>query len=474
MFISEMTKTPEKVNERVAEAVEMARQSQKNLNAVVTFVDPSEQLSCFEEHKHGLMAGVPVALKDNVSTKGIRTTASSRILDNYVPVYDATIVKKLKEAGAVIIAKTSMDELAMGGTNLSAATGPVRNPHNLECISGGSSGGSAALVAAGVVPMAIGTDTGDSIRKPASFCGIVGFKPTYGRISRYGVIPYASSLDHVGTFTRCVKDAAISLEVLAGRDDKDMTSSFLPVEHYLDAVKGDVKGKKIAVLKNVTDVIDNEETMNCFNRVLNDLRNKGAVVEEVSMDDALARAILPTYYLIANCEATANHSNLDGLRFGNRKDADSSEEIMTKTRTEGFGTLIRKRFVIGSYGLFSENQERLFRKAQRVRRLICEDVDRILKDYDVFVAPASAKGAPKLTTEASDQLSDAYLIAENHMALGNFTGYPSITVPMGMTGGMPVGITLTGRAFEEGELLNIAQAIEDGTGLCDSKVGGAV
>ena len=474
MFISEMIKTPEKVNERVAEALEMARQSQKDLNAVVTFVDPSEQLSCFEEHRNGLLAGVPIALKDNVNTKGIRTTASSRILDNYVPIYDATIVKKLKEAGAIIIAKTSMDELAMGGTNLSAATGPVLNPYNLECISGGSSGGSAALVAAGVVPMAIGTDTGDSIRKPASFCGIVGFKPTYGRISRYGVIPYASSLDHVGTFTRCVKDAAISLEVLAGRDEKDMTSSLLPVEHYLDAVKGDVKGKKIAVLKNVTDVIDNEETMNCFYKVLDDLRNKGAVVEEVAMDDALARAILPTYYLIANCEATANHSNLDGIRFGNRKDADSSEEIMTKTRTEGFGPMIRKRFVIGSYGLFSENQERLFRKAQRVRRLICEEVDRILSEYDVFVAPASAKGAPKLATEASDQLSDAYLIAENHMALGNFTGYPSITVPMGMTGGMPVGINLTGRAFKEGELLNIAQAIEDGTGLCDSKVGGAL
>lgn len=471
MTILEMLKTPEKAEERILEAVSLAQKSQKDLNAVVTFVDPSEQIAELEHHKKGLLAGIPIVLKDNVSTKGIRTTASSKILENYVPIYDATIVKKQKEAGAVVIAKSSMDELAMGGTNLTAATGPVRNPHNLDCMAGGSSGGSAALVAAGVVPMAIGSDTGDSIRKPASFCGVVGFKPTYGRISRYGVIPYSSSLDHVGTFTRSVKDAAISLEALAGRDDFDMTSSSLPVEHYLDAVKGDVAGKKIAVLKNVMDAIDNEATLQCFRDVLQGLRDKGAIVEEVSLNDELLKALLPAYYLIANCEATANHSNLDGIRFGNRKDADSSEEIMIKTRTEGFGPLIRKRFVIGSYGLFVENQEKLFRQAQRVRRLIVEDVNRVLKEYDVFVAPASATGAPKLDDAARDQLSDAYLIAENHMILGNFTGYPSITVPMGLSDGMPVGINLTGRAFEEGELLNIAQAVEDVTGLCDMKVG---
>ena len=407
------------------------------------------------------MYGIPVALKDNVNTKGIRTTASSRILDNYVPVYDATIVKKLREAGAVFVAKTSMDELAMGGTNLTAATGPVLNPYDTTCISGGSSGGSAVLVAEGVVPMAIGTDTGDSIRKPASYCNIVGFKPTYGRISRYGIIPYSSSLDHVGTFTRTVKDAALALEVLAGRDDLDMTSSNLPVEHYLDAVKGDVAGKKIAVIKNIIDAIDNQETLKCFENVVNGLKAKGAIVEEVEMNQQLLRAVLPTYFLIANCEATANHSNLDGIRFGNRKEADSSEEIMMKTRTEGLCAYVRKRFVIGSYGLFVENQERLFRQAQRVRRLICEDVDRVLNEYDAFIAPASANGAPKVDAPAADQMSDAYLVAENHMALGNFTGYPSITVPMGMTKGMPVGVNLTGRAFEEGELLNIAQAIED-------------
>ena len=461
MTMLEMMKNSENAESRILEAAKKAHEAHEKLNAVVTFIDPAEQISNLNEYKDGLMYGIPVALKDNVNTKGIRTTASSRILDNYVPVYDATIVKKLREAGAVFVAKTSMDELAMGGTNLTAATGPVLNPYDTTCISGGSSGGSAVLVAEGVVPMAIGTDTGDSIRKPASYCNIVGFKPTYGRISRYGIIPYSSSLDHVGTFTRTVKDAALALEVLAGRDDLDMTSSNLPVEHYLDAVKGDVAGKKIAIIKNIIDAIDNQETLKCFENVVNGLKAKGAVVEEVEMNQQLLRAVLPTYFLIANCEATANHSNLDGIRFGNRKEADSSEEIMMKTRTEGLCAYVRKRFVIGSYGLFVENQERLFRQAQRVRRLICEDVDRVLNEYDAFIAPASANGAPKVDAPAKDQMSDAYLVAENHMALGNFTGYPSITVPMGMTKGMPVGVNLTGRAFEEGELLNIAQAIED-------------
>ena len=471
MTITEMLKDTAHAEERIREAVKKAEASQAELNAIVTMMDVEEQIGHLEEHKGGLLEGVPVVLKDNVSTKGVKTTASSRILENYVPVYDATIVKKMRDAGAVFIAKSSMDELAMGGTNLTAATGPVHNPHNLDCMSGGSSGGSAALVAAGVVPMAIGTDTGDSIRKPASFCGVVGLKPTYGRISRYGIIPYSSSLDHVGCFTRSVKDAAVALEVLSGRDDHDMTSSSRPVEHYIDAVTGNVEGKKIAVLKNVMDAMNNEATLNCFNDVICGLREKGAIVEEVEMDEALLKALLPAYYLIANCEATANHSNLDGIRFGNRKEGESSEEIMIKTRTEGFGPLIRKRFVIGSYGLFVENQEKLFRQAQRVRRLIVDEVNRVLSEYDVFVAPASTAGAPKLNDKSRDELSDTYLVAENHMILGNFTGYPSITVPMGLSDGMPVGINLTGRAFEEGELLNIAQAVEDISGLCDSKVG---
>ena len=457
------------VQQRVDEALEIAKNSQEKLNAVVTFIDPSEQIKNLEGKENGLLYGIPVALKDNVCTKGIKTTASSRILENYVPIYNAHIVDKLESAGAVMIAKASMDELAMGGTNLTAATGPVCNPYDLERISGGSSGGSAALVACGAVPLAIGSDTGDSIRKPASFCNVVGMKPTYGRISRYGIIPYASSLDHVGYFTRSVEDAAIALEVLAGRDDRDMTSSYREVPHYIDALSGDIQGKKIAILKNVTNAIDNQETLTVFNQLMDELKAKGAEVYEVELNESLLKAMLPTYYLIANCEATANHSNLDGIRFGVQKDGATAEEIMINSRTAGFGSLIRKRFVIGSYGLFVENQDRLFRQAQRVRRLIVEEVKKVLQDADVLVAPASANGAPRLDDQSADQLTDTYLIAENHMVLGNFTGYPSCTVPMGTTKGLPIGINLTAKAFDEENLLNICYAIENITGLKDVK-----
>ncbi len=460
MTISEMRNSINGV-ENVLKACEKAKLSQDKLNAVVTFIDPTEQLNELENYKDGLLYRVPVVLKDNVNTKGIKTTASSKILENYIPVYDATIVEKLKKAGAIIIAKSSLDELAMGGTNLTAATGPVYNPYDLNRISGGSSGGSAALVAAGVVPMAIGSDTGDSIRKPASYCNVVGLKPTYGRISRYGVIPYASSLDHVGVFTQNVEDAAISLEVLAGRDDRDMTSSHKEVPHYAELLNSNMEGKKIVILKNVIDSINEKETIDNFNIVIEGLRNKGAIISEVVLNEQLLRAILPTYYIIANCEATANHSNLDAIRFGRQLEGNSSEEIMTKSRTEGFGFQVRKRFVMGSYGLMVENQDRYFRQAQKVRRLIVNEVKNVLDNADVIIAPASRKGAPLVNEANDDELSNEYLIAENHMILGNFTGYPSCTVPMGFTKGMPVGINCTAKAFDEVTLLNVCLAIEE-------------
>ena len=433
---------------------------QQELNAVVTFIDYEDQLSTMELNKGKKLYGNGVVLKDNVNTKNIKTTASSKILENYVPIYDATIVKKLKDAGAVILAKSSMDELAMGGTNLTAATGSVKNPYDNTRMSGGSSGGSAALVGKNVVSVAIGSDTGDSIRKPASFCGCVGLKPTYGRISRYGIIPYCSSLDHVGFFTSNVKDAAICLEVLAGRDDLDMTSSYKEVDNYSEFLSGDIKGKKIAILKNVTDNISNQDILKCFDDSIEKLKNQGAIIEEVTLDEQLMLAILPTYYLIANCEATANHANLNGISFGNKVNADSAADIMIKTRTNGFGPLIKKRFVIGSYGLFVENQEKLFKQAQKVRRLIVDEYNKVLDDYDFVCAPSSASIAPLLDDKHLDQLSEEYLIAENHMILNNFTGYPSISVPMGFVDNMPVGINFTAKAFDEKNLLNLAYTHE--------------
>lgn len=457
----------ENVKAKASEALVKAKKSNELYNDVVTFVDPSEQLATMP--KSGKMLGIPIALKDNVCTKGIKTTACSNILNDYVPIYDATIVKKLKDAGAITICKTNMDELAMGGTNLTSNIGACLNPWDTSRMSGGSSGGSAAIVASGAVDFAIGSDTGDSVRKPASYCGVVGVKPTYGRISRYGIIPYSSSLDHVGYFTRSIYDASVALEVLAGRDDLDMTSSNREVEAYSENLNSDIRGKKIAIFKNVYDSLTNEQTKEIFGKLLANLKAKGAIVEEVSFDEKLLKAILPTYYLIANCEATANHSNLDGIRFGVRKDGKDVEEIMINSRTAGFGSLIRKRFVIGSYGLFVENQEKLFRQAQRVRRLIVEEVKRCLDNYDCLIAPASNDIAPKLDDHGRDELSNEYLIVENHMIIGNFTGYPSMTLPMGLIDGCPIGVNITCRPFDEQTMFNIGAGIEEITGLKDLK-----
>ncbi|MHC1735646.1 MAG: amidase family protein [Erysipelotrichaceae bacterium] len=451
----------------VSQAVEAAKKANMKLNAVVTMVDPSEQLSHLDKYAGGKMFGIPIALKDNVNTNGILTTAGSRILGNYVPQYDATIAEKLREAGAIVIAKSSLDEFGMGGSNLSAATGPVYNPYDFSRMSGGSSGGSAVLVASGVVPFAIGSDTGDSVRKPASYNGIVGYKPTYGRISRYGIIPYASSLDHVAFFTRNIHDAAIALEVLSGRDDRDMTSLQLPVEDYANALNPSLKGKRIGILTNVLKAITNPETQAHFSKLVASLKEQGATIVDIEMNQDLLSAILPTYYIIANAEATANHSNLDGLRFGVQKDGKEIDEVMSASRTAGFGKQIRKRFVIGSYALFVENQDKLFRKAQKVRRLIVEDLKNALSDIDGLIAPASAGVAPKLSDTSMDQLSSTYLIAENYMVMGNFSGYPSVTLPMGYCDGLPVGVNLTCKLYDEQTTLNLALAIEQATGLAD-------
>lgn len=463
-----MLKEKTSVQERVEEAVAKAHAFQADLNAMVSFIDPSEQVEALKNvDPQAPLYGVPVVLKDLVNMKGSLTTGSSGILENYVSPYDATIAEKLKATGAIIIGKSSCDTFGMGGTNMTAWTGPVMNPYDLNRMSGGSSGGSAVLVASGVVPMAIGTDTGDSIRKPASYNNIVGLKPTYGRISRYGVIPYASSLDHVGVFTRTVKDAALSLEVLAGRDDKDMTSSQLPVEAYAQLLNSDVKGKKIGILQNVLDAIQKPETLKIFKELCDQLKAKGALIQSIHLDEKLMHAFLPTYYIIANAEATANHSNLDGLRFGVLHEGKTMEESMIHSRTAGFGKLLKKRFVIGSYALFTENQEEVFRKAQKVRRLIVEDLKRVLGNVDVVIAPASSQGAPKFDDVSVDQLSSEYLIAENYMALANFSGYPSITVPMGIVDGLPVGVNLTSAAFTEQLLLDVALAVEECTGIKD-------
>ncbi len=440
-------RTPEQSAKRIA-------QLQPILNAAVTIVEEPEA-----NPSQGVLSGIPVVLKDNISTKGILTTASSKILGNYVPVYDATIVEKLKNAGTVIVAKASMDELGMGGTNRNAATGPAHNPWNPAHITGGSSGGSAALIAAGTVPLAIGTDTGDSIRKPAAYCGVVGVKPTYGRISRYGVIPYASSLDTVGYFTRNIADAALALEVLAGRDDHDMTSSFLPVEDYAKNLNPSLEGKTIGVFRTVSDRIHEPAIKTAFDQLVDQIQAAGAKVVDLHMDQKLMELIAPVYKTIANAEATANHSNLDGIRFGVRKPGESVEEVMTASRTAGFSSYVRARFVIGSYSLFEENQDRLFRKAQKIRRLLVDAYLDLFKSCDVILAPAAVDLAP-LIEQSSDIRFGQDRFEEEHMQLANFSGVPSLTMPLGVENGLPFGINLSAPAFKEQDLFGVAAGIE--------------
>ena len=450
------------------ESIEKSKKYQDKFNVFVTITDEYKK-----EESDSLISGIPYVLKDNFSTKGILTTASSNILKDYVPVYDATAYKKLKEAGAVLVGKTVLDELAMGGTSTTGHTGVVRNPWDKDRLIGGSSGGSAAAVALGIVPFALGSDTGDSIRKPAAFGGIVGFKPTYGRISRYGLFAFASSLDHVGCFTRNVKDAAIVTDILKGKDERDMTS--LPDEDikYLDMLENDIKGKKLFYIKEVVDLDiykdAGEETLEVlrkFHETVEKCKELGFVVEEVSIDEKLLKAIYPTYMTISCAEATSNNSNLTGIIFGPRGEGNSIDEIMFDARTKGFSEFIKRRFILGSYILQKENQERLFKNAGRLRRLIVDKMNELYKEYDAMILPASGGIAPKFDDEM-DRMSDRYLILENHMAIGNFGGFPSITIPYGMVKDMPIGLNITGPQFKDGEVLNIAHKIEEKLGYKD-------
>ena len=454
----------------VEDSINKARLYQDSVNAFVTILDNTK---C--ENENGILANIPYSLKDNFSTKGIITTASSNILSDYIPPYDSTVYKKLKESGAVLIGKNTMDELAMGGTGLTAHTGITRNPWDLKRISGGSSSGSATAVSLGIVPFSIGSDTGDSIRKPASYTGCVGYKPTYGRISRFGLFPFASSLDHVGVLTRNVHDAALITDVLKGQDKYDMTT--LPDENinYVDNLDNDITNKKLFYIKEIVDynnakTEETKEILDKFYEMVNKLRNQGISIEEVSFDKKLLECLFPTYFIISCAEATSNNSNLTGLIFGNKVNGNTSEEIMFNTRTNGFSEMIKRRFVIGSYILQKENQERLFINAKRVRNLVVTKMNELFKTYDALILPASGETAPLIeSVDVKDKLSDEYLILENHLVIGNFGGYPSITLPFMQINKMPVGINITCMSKNDSLCLNIAKKVEDLTGLKDLK-----
>ena len=445
------------------ESVSKAYKYQDKYNCFVTILDKKE-----EKKGNTVLQGIPYALKDNISTKGILTTASSNILKDYIPLYDATVYKKLMEAGAVLMGKTVLDELAMGGTGTTGHTGVVRNPWNEKRMIGGSSAGSAAAVALGIVPFALGSDTGDSIRKPAAYGGVVGYKPTYGRISRYGLFAFASSLDHMGLFARSVKDVSYVMDIIKGHDDKDMTS--LPDEDisYVDNLDNDVKGKKLFYIKEAVEIDNDSEELKLildnFYKAIDECKKLGMEVVEVSFRKDLLEAIYPSYMCISCAEATSNNSNLTGIPFGYRVEGNNVNDIMMKTRTEGFSELIKRRFVLGSYVLQKENQEKLFLNACRIRRLIVDNMNELFKEYDALIMPSAGDIAP-LFGNVSDKLSDEYLILGNHLAIGNFGGFPSISIPSGFVNDMPVSVNITGRAKEDYLVLNMASKLEEALGF---------
>ena len=460
--LHEMLKNNETtVEELVNDSLKKAHELQEKCNAFVTIMDDNKV-----EVNDNLLSGIPYGIKDNYSTKGILSTGSSNTLKDYVPFFDATAVANLKKNGAVGIAKTALDEFGMGGTGLTAHTGIIKNPWDTTRICGGSSAGSACSVAYGVYPYALGSDTGDSIRKPAGYCGIVGYKPTYGMISRFGLFPFASSLDTCGVLTRSVEDAAIVVDGMKGIDENDQTSwNSSNINLYNDLSK-DVKGKKLFYIKEITDISNyphasNELKMHLENyqKALEKLRNIGVTVEEVSIDKTLLSVIPGVYVCISCAEATSNMSNLTGIIFGPRAEGKNWIEMVKNYRTQGFSPLIKRRFVIGSYVLQSQNQERYFRNAQRVRRLVVDEWKKLFKDYDAVILPVGS-GPAKHLDGSKDILTKDTEILEEHLQIGNFGGFPSITIPNGFVSNMPVGVNITGNCYDDANVLNIAYALE--------------
>lgn len=449
-------------DELVKESIEKSHEVKDKYNAFVTILDDAKGFNVTDD----ILSGIPYGIKDNYSTKGILTTGSSNTLKDYVPFFNATAVENLYKHGAVPVNKTAMDEFGMGGTGTTCHTGTVLNPWDKTRMCAGSSAGSACAVAAGVYPYALGSDTGDSIRKPAAFCGIVGYKPTYGMISRYGLFPFASSLDHCGVLTRCVRDAAIVVDAMKGLDPKDMTSWDSSKIDLNSSLTSDVKGKKLFYIKELVDKNNyenlSEETikhLDNFTSKIEEVKKLGIVVDEVSFDQNLLNAIYATYVVLYSAESTSNLSNLTGIIFGPRGDGKTFAEMARDHRTKGFSSLIKKRLVVGSYVLQAENQERYFKNAQKVRRLIVDKMKELFASYDGMILPVGIGPATKFTDNTI--LDDKLTALNEHLQIGNFGGFPSITIPDGFINNMPVGLNITGNCYDDANVLNIAYALEN-------------
>lgn len=443
-------------------------EKEKDVQAFITITD-TEAKEQFEKAKNSpsKLAGIPIGIKDNICTRGVKTTCASKMLENFVSPYDATVTEKLNKAGLISLGKLNMDEFAMGGSNEHSYFKKTKNPWNLNKVPGGSSGGSAAAVAAEMVPWALGSDTGGSIRQPASFCGIVGLKPTYGLVSRYGLVAFASSLDQIGTLTKDVKDSALLLNVIAGHDEKDTTSVNKPKEDYLQALTNNVKGLKIGVPIEYFGEGINNEVKDSINQVIEKYRELGATVENCSLN--VAEYALATYYIIACAEASSNLGRFDGIRYGYRtQNYQNLKDIYRNSRSEGFGAEVKRRIILGTYVLSSGYYDAYYKKAQQVRTLVKKEFAKNFAKYDVILTPTSSNVAFDLGSKINDPL-EMYL-ADLCTVPVNIAGLPGISVPCGLNSeGMPIGFQLIGKPFDEATILNAAYTYEQNTDFKTNK-----
>jgi len=430
---------------------EQARAGAKQLDEQLTSTNPGER---------GLLFGLPIGIKDNIVTEDLLTTCASQFLSNYNPIYNATVVKKLKSAQAITIGKMNMDEFAMGGSNENSSYYPTRNPWNLDYVPGGSSGGSAAAVAAGEVYFSLGSDTGGSIRQPASYCGVVGLKPTYGLVSRFGLVAFASSLDQIGPLTKNVEDAAYVLQAIAGHDPLDSTSAVVDIPDYLSDLTGDVRGLRIAVPKEYMGAGVDKEVKQRIVEALAVLESLGATWEEVSLPHT--EYAVATYYLLASSEASSNLSRYDGVRYGVRaKDTENLTDVYLKSRSQGFGSEVKRRIMLGTYALSSGYYDAYYLKAQKVRTLIKQDFDKVFESYDLIVGPT----APTTAFRIGEQVNDPLTMYLNDILTipVSLAGVPAISVPCGLSNGLPVGLQLIAKPFNESTILRAAHAFEKHT-----------
>ncbi|NDI36113.1 Asp-tRNA(Asn)/Glu-tRNA(Gln) amidotransferase subunit GatA [Chengkuizengella sediminis] len=456
-----------KVSELVNESFDRIQKVDSKVKAFLTLDEENARTSAAKldellEHRseRGLLFGLPAGIKDNIVTEGLRTTCASQFLSNFDPIYDATVMKKLKAAQSVTIGKINMDEFAMGGSNENSSFHPTHNPWNTEYVPGGSSGGSAAAVAADEVYFALGSDTGGSIRQPAAYCGVVGLKPTYGLVSRFGLVAFASSLDQIGPITKNVEDNAYVLQTIAGYDVMDSTSANVDIPDYLSALTGDIKGLKIGVPKEYLGEGIDPKVKESIIKALNVLEGLGAEWEEVSLPHT--EYAVATYYLLASSEASSNLARFDGVRYGERtENPDNLLDVYLKSRSEGFGQEVKRRIMLGTYSLSSGYYDAYYLKAQKVRTLIKQDFDKVFEKFDVVIGPTAPTTAFKLGSQIDDPLT-MYLndICTIPVSLA---GVPAISVPCGFADGLPVGLQIIGKAFDESTVLRVAHAYEQST-----------